>query len=273
MKKIGKIGGMKMKKILLGVAAAIIIPVIFIGLRKNSAPFFSVSEYQCIQTQDSFLSDDYFSSINSALANLCKERCAAHVIIDRLQQQFLALKKIVIAYRPSGMRVMISAHEPICNINNSHVLTQNNELFDKNVFAAGALVDIPEIMCHLPFDFSLTARGYPSTASDFAKASSDTAGRVEMKNISQLISHLLQTLPSHVYHAYNLELTNENIYFIDQQQPQFTILSCVTQEKLPQLLVKCAAIKSSIDEKKGFDKGTKWIADTRFAHYIVAYKA
>ena len=245
MKKIGKIGGMKMKKILLGVAAAIIIPVIFIGLRKNSAPFFSVSEYQCIQTQDTILSDDYFSSINGVVANLCKEHCAAHVIIDRLQQQFLALKKVVIAYRPSGMRVMIFAHEPICNINNSHVLTQNNELFDKNIFAAGALVDIPEI--GVMQNNVATTPGY--------------------------ISHLLQTLPSHVYHAYNLELINENIHFIDQQQPQFTILSSVKQDKLPQLLIKCAAIKNSIDEKKGFDKGTKWIADTRFAHYIVAYKA
>jgi hypothetical protein len=245
MKKIGKIGGIKMKKFLLVIIAAIIIPVIFIGLRKNSAPFFSVTEYQCIQTQDTIFSDDYFSSINNALANLCKERCAAHVIIDRLQQQFLVLKKIVIAYRPSGMRVMISAHEPICNINNSHVLTQNNELFDKNIFAAEALTDIPEI-------------------------------GVMQNNVAatpKYISHLLHTLPSHVYHAYNLELTNENIHFTDQQQPQFTILSCVTQEKLPQLLVKCAAIKNSIDEKNGFDKGTKWIADTRFAHYIVAYKA
>jgi hypothetical protein len=245
MKKIGKIGGMKMKKILLVVAVAIIIPVIFIGLRKNSAPFFSVSEYQCIQTQDSFLSDDYFSTINSVVANLCKERCAAHVIIDRLQQQFLALKKVVIAYRPSGIRVMISAHEPICMVNNAHVLTHNNELFDKNIFAAGALVDIPEIS--VMQNNVVTTPGY--------------------------ISHLLHTLPSDVYHAYNLELTHECIRFTDQQQPQFTILSCVTQDKLPQLLAQCMVIKNSIDEKKGFDKGIKWVADTRFAHYIVAYKA
>ena len=44
------------------------------------------------------------------------------------------------------------------------------------------------------------------------------------------------------------------------------------QKELPRLLAQCDLIKQNIREKKGFDKGVKWIADTRFADYIVTYK-
>jgi hypothetical protein len=235
-----------MKKNLLCVATAIIVPVIFIGLRKNSAPFFSAEKYQCIQVHDALFSDNYFSSINNTLAELCKERCAAHVIIDRLQQQFSALKKVVVAYRPSGTHVMISGHEPLCCLNDSHVFTAHKELLPKNIFADDAVADIPNI----------------AVAQDNVAAA------------SKHVAHLLQTLPSDLYHTYNLELINEHcLQFSHKQKPQFIILSSVTQTKLPQLLTQCEVIKHSIDEKKGFEKGATWVADTRFAHYIVAYKA
>jgi hypothetical protein len=63
-----------MKKSLLLVAG--IVPLlIFVGLRKNSAPFFSVKAYTCIH--DESLSDDYCALINTALAGLLNENCAA----------------------------------------------------------------------------------------------------------------------------------------------------------------------------------------------------
>lgn len=235
-----------MKKKLLFVATAIIIPVIFIGLRRNSAPFFSAQEHQCVQVQNAFLSDDYFSSINNTLVHLCKERCAAHVIIDRLKQDFSAIKKVAIAYKPSGTRVMISAHEPYCCLNDSTVLTMQKELLPKNVFVQDAVTDIPSIE---------VAHDNLAMASKYA-------------------SHLLQTLPLDIYQTYNLELIHEHcVRFTDKQQQHFTIISDVGQEKLAQLLKKCVTVKQTIDDKKGFDKGVAWIADTRFAHYIVAYKA
>ncbi len=74
--------------------------------------------------------------------------------------------------------------------------------------------------------------------------------------------------------VYNIELmTKHCVRFIDKQQPQFTIISSVDQEQLAQLSVQCREVKRTITEKNGFDKGVKWVADTRFAHYIVAYKA
>src|SRR5260221_4357691 len=163
-----------MKKKLLIVTAAIIIPVIFVGLRRNSAPLFSVEKYQC--TQDTALSDDYFSSINSALADLCNKYCAARVIIDQLQQQFPVINKITIAYRPIATRITLSVHEPVCCINDALVLTAHKEIFPKHVFSEDALADvlrvevaqnlIQESKCaHSEPVEELSARGYPSTSS------------------------------------------------------------------------------------------------------------
>ena len=257
-----------MKKNILFLAAGILILVIFVGLRKNSAPFFSVTEYQCIQ--DGALSDEYCSTINGTLSELLKNNCAAHVIIDQLKNQFSALKKIVISYQPAATRVKILAHEPKCCVNNSVVLTAHDELFDKNVFAEDAVADVPKIVCNSSLSLSscahselveeLSARGNPSTGS----------GRA----LGDLVSSLLQQLPQGIDKIYNIELMNKYcVHLVDKEQPHFTIISSIAQKKSPQLLAQCATIKKNIDERKGFEKGVCWVADTRFAHYIVAYKA
>ncbi len=262
-----------MKKKLLIVTAAIITPVIFVGLRRNSAPLFSVEKYQCVQ--DAALSDDYFSSINNALADLCDKHCAAHVIIDQLKQQFPVINKITIAYRPTATHVTLSVHEPVCCLNNSIILTTQKELFPKHVFAEDALTDILNITCHLPCDASSTAQTLRYTPTGHSqtshKASSGTAGRAD---VSSLVTNLLQKLPCNMSESYNIELMAEHcVRFTDKQQPQFVIVSSLAQEKLAQLCTQCKEVKRTITEKNGFDKGIKWVADTRFAHYIVAYKA
>lgn len=232
-----------MKKSLLLVAG--IVPLlIFVGLRKNSAPFFSVKAYTCIH--DESLSDDYCALINMALAGMLNENCAAHLIIDHLKKQFPVLKKVVLSYRPSVTHVMISAYEPVCSVNNSAILTDTHEFFPKNIFSAEAIVDIPNIAVScLP----LQAR-------------------------KSEVGSLLQGAPQGVHERYNLELINEHcVHFVDKEQPNFTIVSFLAQEKSPQLLAKCESVKQTIDARGAFDKGVKWIADTRFAHYIVAYKA
>ncbi len=149
-----------MKKKLLIVTAALIIPVIFVGLRRNSAPLFSVEKYQCVQ--NATLSHDYFSSINSTVADLCNKHCAAHVIIENLQQQFPVLNKITIAYKPIATRVTLSAQEPKCCINDELVLTAHKEIFPKHFFAEDALEDILHVqVAQNLIQESECARGYP----------------------------------------------------------------------------------------------------------------
>ncbi len=232
-----------MRKGLLLIVVAVVPLLIFVGLRRNSAPFFSVKECQCVQND--LLSDDCFFSINTALAELIGDKMAAHEVIDRLKQQFPVLKKIVIFYQPSVTKVVVSAREPVCSINNSVILTDTHELFSKNMFALEAITDIPQLAVE----------------------------QESMTNIPSFVSSLLQGLPQGVHEAYKLELINEHcVHFIDKEQPNFIIMSSVAQEKSPQLLAHCESVKQTINARRGFDKGVKWIADTRFAHYIVAYK-
>jgi len=218
--------------------------LIIVGLRRNSAPFFFAKEYRCAQNE--LISDDYFSSINTALVNLLADNLSARVVIDRLKKQFPVLNTITMSYRPSAIHVMMSVYEPVCCINNAVVLADNNELFPKDVFSARAVDAIAEV----------------------------TVLRDSMTDVPLFVSSLLQGLPSGAHSGYNLELINEHcVRFVDKNQPNFTIVSSITQEKSPILLAQCESVKKTINERGGFNKGVKWIADTRFAHYIVAYKA
>lgn len=231
-----------MKKRVLFVA--IILLLIFIGLRRHSAPFFSLKDYQCLRSD--LLSDDYFFSFNKNLAALLNDNVVADVLIARLIEQFSAVKKIIVSYRPSTNRIMIYAHEPICCINNAFILTSNNEIFPKNVFSVSAISEIPHV----------------------------AVSQESMSNAALFVSSLLKELPTNIDSLYKLELVNEHcVHFVDNEQPNFTIVSSVAQKKSSMLLSQCELVKQTIDARKGFDKDAKWIADTRFAHYIVAYKA
>ncbi len=218
--------------------------VIFVGLRRNSAPFFSSQQHQCVY--DAILSDTYRDSINSVVTELLTNNFSAYAIIHELQQKFPIVKKIIISYQPAAIRVMVSAHEPVCTINNECALTAQKEIFPIDIFSEKAITNIANIAV------------MPDS----------------VNNMAYFISHLLDILPAHVFQAYNVELVNEHyVRLADKKQPKFTIVSSVVQEKLSFLLSQCDSVKHTIAERKDFEKGTKWIADTRFAHYIVAYKA
>ena len=228
-----------------GLMFVVVLPLlIIVGLRRNSAPFFSVKKYCCVQ--DESLSDSHFSAINTTLAGLLTDNFSAHGIIDRLKKEFPVVDTITISYRPLAVHVALSAFHPVCCINNSFVLTENNELFSKDIFSARAISDIAEVAV-LPD---------------------------HMTDVPLFVLSLLQGLPGGINQSYNCELINEHcVRLIDKKQSNFTIVSAVAQEKSPMLLAQCESVKQAIAQRGGFDKGVKWIADTRFAHYIVAYKA
>lgn len=217
--------------------------LIFLGLRRNSAPFFSVAEYRFIQT--GLLSDDYFSSIKTHASQLFDDNYSAHAIIASLKKEFSVLNKVAIAYRPCGVYVMTYAHKPVCCINDALVCTVNNELFSKNTFTVDALADVSRI----------------------------TVAQDHTSKISSFVSSLLSELPPYFNENYDLEVINEHcMHFIDKKEQRFTVVSSVTQKRISYLLAQCESVKKNIIERKGFDKGVKWVADIRFADYIVAYK-
>jgi hypothetical protein len=228
-----------MKKTLLVVIAILLI---FFGLRWISASFLSHKQCRCIQT--GFLSDDYFSAITTNVNQLINDDYSAQTIISYLKKEYPILDKIIVAYRPCGIYVMMYAHKPKCCINDNLVLTSHNELFERNIFASNSLDGITQI--------DIAQEYIPKTA--------------------QLIPSLLQELPTDFSDAYTLELFNEHyVRLTDTQEKHFTIVSSIEQKKLSSLLAHCASVKKNINERKGFDKGISWVADIRFADYIVLY--
>jgi hypothetical protein len=234
-------GFKKVKKKLLFIFPILLL--IFFGLRRNSAPFFSVKECRMIQT--GFLSDDYFSSIKISVQQLLDENCGAHSLIARLKNTFPILNKIVVAYRPCGIYVMTYAHKPLCCVNDEFVLTINNELFPQNAFAEHSLDSIVHI----------------------------TVAERCLSKVSTLIPSLLQELPTGFNDSYNLEVVNEHcVRLVDKQENNFSIMALAEQKNLSSLLAHCAKVKKNISERKDFSKGAAWIADVRFADYVVAYR-
>jgi len=232
------VGEMKKGLLLLGVLL-----LMFIGLRWNSAPFLSVQKYHCLQT--GILSQDYFSSITTCVGNLLRDKFCARAIIDHVKKEFPAVSKVMVTYRPSAVQVKIYAHNPVCCVNNSLVLTSNNELFAKDTFSKRALCTIPDIV----------------------------VAQESMAKSTSILASLLQELPSDFNQNYDLEFVNEHcVYLVDKQEPCFTIISSMDQKKTSQLLAHCESVKKNIKERKGFDKTFKWAADTRFAEYIIVYR-
>jgi hypothetical protein len=229
-----------MRKIIL---AGISLLTICVGLRWYSASLFSTDHHRCWQSGT--IADGYFHSIDTVLGQLLHDKVSASSIIAQLQKQFPELKKIIISYRPTGVQVNVSAHNPVCCINDSSILTPEGELFPKNSFSQDTLTTIPHMrvaekwMAHAP---------------------------------SSLLS-LLQELPSDFDQYYNLEVINEHyVRLVDKDKPQFTIVFSAAQKEIPKLLAHCQTVKHTLDAQKSFNKGTTWAADTRFADYIVLYK-
>lgn len=231
-----------MKKGLL-VIGFISLSLILVGLRRNSAPFFSVKNYHCNQPR--CISDDYYSAINTRIEQLLQDNISARNIIAQISKDFPIINKIIVSYNPTAVQIKISAQEPLCCINDSLVLTQQQELFAKNSFSHDAL-------CHIP---------------------SITVAQEKVASVLQQVCSLLHSLPAHFDQMYDLELLNEHcVYLRAKQGRNFTIVSSVTDQKIPQLLAQCELVKNNINQRKGFDKGISWVADTRFSDYIVAYK-
>ena len=231
-----------MKKSLLLI---VLIPaIIFIISRWNSLSFFSTEHIQGVY--DRSLSCTYAATINTALADLVRSKHSARSIIAQLQEQFSFLQKITVAYHPWTVRVVMSAYKPLCLVNNEWVFTQQAQMIPQHIFSERALAAIPRV------------------------AIVDE----NIHTMQQMVDQLLQRLPDEIYDTYAVELLNEHcVRLTDKKQTKFTIVSALVQPQLATTIAHCNAVKQALQARGEFNKETKWIADTRFAHYIVAYRA
>lgn len=218
--------------------------LVFFVYKQKSFPIFSLSTYRFIHND--LLSDDYFSSIKTYATQQLDQHCDAHKLITQLKKEFSILNTIEIAYRPCGIYIMMCAHKPLCCINEDHILTCDNQLVSKNYYS-----------CHL-----------------FDQLACVTVAENYVSKAASLVPSLLGELPSDFKQNYDLELINEHYLCLrSKQEKNFSIIASAIQSDLSCLLSQCALVKNKLTERKDFNEKINWIADTRFADYIIAYKA
>jgi len=190
--------------------------------------------------------DDYFSSITTYATQLLDENPGTHAFITQLKKNFSVLDKIEVAYRPCGTYIMMHAYKPLCCINQDQILVLHSQLLPKTYFSDHVLDHLARV------------------------AVSENC----LSKIVPLIPSLLSELPLDFKQTYDLELCNEHcLYMRNKQEKNFSIIAVATQKKLAPLLAQCVLVKKKLTERKDFNEKTNWVADIRFADYIIAYKA
>jgi hypothetical protein len=140
---------------------------------------------------------------------------------------------------------MIHAHKPLCCINADHILTYDNQLLSKNYYSF-----------HL-----------------FDSLACVTVAENYVPKVGSLVPSLLDQLPSDFKQNYDIELINEHhVCLRSKQEKNFSIIASAAQDNLSCLLDRCALVKQKLAERKDFNEKISWVADTRFADYIIAYK-
>ena len=223
----------------------------FIGLNRYSAPIFlpffrPLTLPLSVSFSDDFISKEHETFIAEQINDASVQHLSAHCLIVQLKKQFPLIKSVIIVFRPLIHKVKIELFEPVCSINDSFVLASNNELFSKAVFSDSAIAGVPAVIVDQDC----------------------------MANAPTFLPRILSSLPSDFNTVYNLTLVNaHSLRFVDKNEPKFVIISSVDQKDYAALFSQCDLIKKNFSARGAFDRGMEWIADTRFAHYIVAYKA
>lgn len=231
-----------MKKNLLFAAGFVIL--IFIGLRSYSALFFSIKNHACLASE--VLSEKYSASISEYISGAAQAKLSPQVLIAQLKKEFPVIKKVEIRFRPVGAQVTVEPYEPICSINDLFVFTSHNTLLPKAIFSSQIFEEIPAI----------------SVADN------------SINNVANFLPALFNALPSDFNNFYNLDFINEHyVRLVDKNSSHFAIVVATEQKNYQQLLAQCEVVKNSLSSRGAFNRGMEWIADARFAHYIVAYKA
>ncbi len=233
--------GDKMRKLFL-VCGSIIF--LFIGLRFYVTPFFSLKNHTC--SAGYLISDEYSATISQYISdNEHRYHSLQDYVVD-IKKMFPVIKSIEICLRATGNVVTIQPYDPMCSINDQFIFTSHNQLLPKNYFSLSAQEMIPVVsVAHNLIDNNLC-----------------------------FLTDIFNALPPSFNTFYNLDcIKGHDIRFIDKNNPQFVIVSDSAQKNYQVILQQCEHIKKSLSDRGAFERGMQWIADARFARYIIAYKA
>lgn len=195
---------------------------------------------------DQSLSSLCCSSIESEFLHSFEKKNLDFDAIAQVKKNFPIVRSVSIAYQPTGSVVNVAVYKPVYAVNNTSVLMENNQIVDQSLFAQSVLDDLPGVVA----------------SQDFL-----------VRNSGCLLK-LLRQLPSQWNEFYECECIDEYcISLKDKVNPQFVVVYSEDQVVSAHMLDQCEAVKKDIIKHGMLDKNVSWIADIRFANYIVAYKA
>lgn len=202
--------------------------------------------YDFLFITDQFLSSECRSSLKAEFLHSFEKKNSDFDAIVQIKKSFPVVSSVSIAYRPAGAVVNVTTRRPVYTVNDSFVLTDNNDIVDRLFFAQSVLDDLPCV----------------TVSQNFLAHNADS-----------LLS-LLQQLPAQWVESYECECVDEYcIRLKDKVNPRFVIVYSEDQVVSAHMLDQCESVKKDIIKHGMLDKNVSWVADIRFANYIVAYKA
>ena len=201
---------------------------------------------------------DFLFIIEPSLSSVCCSSLEAEFLrsfekknsdldaIAQIKKKFPVVRSLSVSYKPTGALVSISVHKPVHTVNDSCVVTENNEIVEQSFFAKSVLDDLPCV----------------TASQDFLS-----------RNSGSLLK-LLQQLPPQWADLYECDCVDEYcIRLKDKIDSRFVIVYSQDQVVSAHMLDQCELVKKDIIKHGMLDKNVSWVADIRFANYIVAYKA
>lgn len=228
-----------------------IIVISIIGMLCAGLRWHSVS--LCMPENFSIVTDSYFSSFSQSifydqLMLSVQKKKSIHDTVTDLKNSFACIKDISITYRPSGALVKIGSYKPECIINETSVFVSSGDIFERSLFS-------PLEIAHLP-SFLLSQE--------------------VMAEASYMIPQVLCDIPAQVHAAHVVHIMSKHcITLTDKNNAHFSIMCSVDQDIPAGMFDQCEMVKKNIATHAMVDRNSAcaWVLDTRFANYIVAYRA
>lgn len=206
---------------------------------------FSMSHSFYVRT-DSRISPESTSQLHAYLLDAAAKKTTLRDVINHCKERHSIIKNISIAYMPSHSLVSIVTHKPSCIVNDG-VLLENGDIVKKSVITDSLWHCLPAI----------------------------TVASEVVNHANLLAKQALHVLPKETYEHYVVEIHGRNdVTLTDKKNDHFIICCSLEQHIISQeLFNQCQQVKQSLFKQEISGAQKKWLADIRFADYIIAYKA
>ena len=218
--------------------------LLVIALRWNFVAYCMQKPYTFIFSD--VIAQDYCNEIRTEFFQCTKRYITDKESITYLKKACPIIKNVSIVYKPLEIIVTIVGYDPLCVINQELIFADNSILLEKRFFSLQEIVDVPVIGV------------FPES----------------MENVLPVLPRILAEFSYDMQKNYNFYCVNNNeMRLTDKRQVNHSIICDGDHFFSDELMHQCNMVKKIIVNDGLCKKDISWIIDTRFAHYIVAYKA